>query len=87
MALFCAYTKSDSISLLKFSFGIHVQVFFCAISLVCLLKYPRSYFSSYFYFIVFIVFLFVLMLAIVISFSLTIFNVVLEDYIKNNKKN
>ena len=75
MALFCVAIRRDSVSLERFSFHSYVQVFWCEIWLVCLLKYPYSCFYSYFCFPVFVVALFVqmlleLLLAIVFSPSL-----------------
>ena len=48
MALFSAAIKRDSVSLLKFSFLSHVQIFSCEISLACRLKCPYNCFSSHF---------------------------------------
>ena len=64
MILFCAVIKRDIVSLL--SFPCHIQVFLCAISPVCHLKYPYSCLSSHFCFQVFIVFLFDIMLALLL---------------------
>ena len=44
MALFYAAIKRDSVSLFRFPFRSHVQVFSCEISPVCRLKYPYSCF-------------------------------------------
>ena len=57
MALFCAAINRYSVSLLRFPFISHVQVFSCEISLVFCLKYPYNYFSSYFGFLVIVVLL------------------------------
>ena len=57
MALFCAAFRKDSVSLLRFPFLSHVNVFLCEISLVCRLKYPYSCFSSHFCFLVIVVLL------------------------------
>ena len=75
MALSCAAVMRDSVSLLRFPLLSHDQVFTCAISAVCRLKYPYSCFSSHLCFLVFVVFLLVhmlmlLFLAAVISLSL-----------------
>ena len=48
MTLFCAAIRRDSVSLLRFPFYSHDQVFSCEMSLVCYLKCPCSYFSSHF---------------------------------------
>ena len=40
MVLFCVTIKRDSVSLLRFPFLSHVQVFSCEISFVCLFKCP-----------------------------------------------
>ena len=83
MALFCAAIRRDSVSLLRFLFLCHVQVFSCEISLVCRLKYPYSCFSSHFYFLVIIIeliiALFVLYLVAAIILSLLFFYVVFES--------
>ena len=52
MALICATIKRDSVFLLRFPFLNHIQVFSWEISLVYLLKYPFSCFSSHFWFLV-----------------------------------
>ena len=57
MALFCAAIRRESVSLFRFPFLGYVQVFSYTISLVCLLKYPYSCFSSHFCFLVIIVLL------------------------------
>ena len=46
MGLFCAAIIKYSVSLIKFPFLNYVQFFSCDISLVHLLKYPYSWFSS-----------------------------------------
>ena len=70
--LFYAAIRKNSVSLLKFSFLSHVQVFSYELTLVCRLKYPYSCFSSYFCFLVIFVplmlVLSVLFLGTVISF-------------------
>ena len=48
MALFCAAIWRDLVSLLRFLFLSHVQVFLCQISLVCRLKSLCSCFSLHF---------------------------------------
>ena len=60
----CADIRRDSVSLLKFPFRSHVQIFPCEISPVCRLKYPYSCFSSNFYFLVLV--LFVMMLSVML---------------------
>ena len=62
MTLFCATISRDSISYFIFFFRWYVQIFSCAISLVCRLKYPYSYLSALFCFLSFDAFLFVLIL-------------------------
>ena len=68
MALSCAAIRRDSVSLLRFPFLNHIQVFSCEVSLVCWLK---CCFSSHFCFLVIFVMLmpglFVLFLVAVIS--------------------
>ena len=73
MALFCAAIKRDSVSLLRFSFLIHVQVFSCKISLACRLKCPYSCFSSHFCFLVIfgLLTLVLLILSLVAAISLS----------------
>ena len=72
MTLFCAANKSDSVSLFRFPFLCHVQVYSCEISPVGLWKYPLSCFSSHFCFLVIVILLilvlFVLFLVAVICF-------------------
>ena len=74
MTMFCAAIKKDSVSLLRFSFLSHVQVYSYEIFFVCCLKYPYSCLSSHFYFLVIVVLLilvlFVLFLVTVICLSL-----------------
>ena len=71
MVLFCAATRRDSLSLLRYPFLSHVQVFSCEVSLVSCLKRPSACFSSHFCFLVIVVlFVFVfsvLLLVAVIS--------------------
>ena len=62
MALFCATIRRDSVSLFRFPFLKHVQVFSCEVSSVYRWKYQYSCFSSYFCFLV-IVLPFALMLS------------------------
>ena len=50
MALFCAAIRRDSISLLRFPFLSHVQVFSCEMLLISRLKRPWVCFSSHFCF-------------------------------------
>ena len=52
IALFCAAIRSYSVSLYRFLFFNHVQVFSCVKSLVSRLKRPESCFSSHFYLLV-----------------------------------
>ena len=52
MALFCAAIRRDSVSLLKFPFLSHVQVFSFEILFISRLKHPLSCFSSRFCFLV-----------------------------------
>ena len=74
MALFCATVRRDSVSLLRFPFLSHIQVFFYEMSLVYRSKYSYSFFSSHFCFLAIVVLLilvlFVLFLVAVISISL-----------------
>ena len=57
MVLFCAAIRRDSVSLLKFSFLSHVQVFSSGMLLFSRLNRPWSCFSSYFYFLVIVILL------------------------------
>ena len=50
IALLCVAIRKDSVSLLRFPFLSHVQVFSCEILSVCRLKYPYSCFSFSFLF-------------------------------------
>ena len=52
MALFCVIMKIYSVSHLRCPFRSHFDVFLSEISPVCCLKYPYSYFSSHFSFLV-----------------------------------
>ena len=74
MALFCVAIRRFLVSLLRFPFLSHIQVFSYEISLVCRLKYPYSHFSSHFYFLVIFVLLMlvisILLLVVVISLPL-----------------
>ena len=47
MALFCASVRRDSVSLLKFPFRSHVNIFSCEIPYVYRLRYSYSYSFSY----------------------------------------
>ena len=49
---FCAAIRRESVSLLRFQFCSHVQVFLCEISLICLFKYPYGCFPSHFCFLI-----------------------------------
>ena len=51
MVLFRVAIRRDSVSLLRFPFLNHIQVFSCAISFASLLKCPYSCFSSHFCFL------------------------------------
>ena len=57
MASFCAVIKRDSVSLLRFPFFSHLQVFSCETLLISRLKRPQSCFSSHFCFLVIVVLL------------------------------
>ena len=74
IALFCAAFRSDSVSLKRFPFFSHVQVFSCEMSLVFRLKCPYDYFSFHFcflfIFVLLILVLSVLFLVAVVSFSM-----------------
>ena len=50
-----AVIRSDSVSLLKFPFLSHEEVFSCEMSFVSRLKRPKSCFSSHFCFLVIVV--------------------------------
>ena len=63
MVLFCVAIRRDSVSLLRFPFLSHIQVFSCEMLLISHLKRPYSYFSSHFCFLV-IVILLVFMLSV-----------------------
>ena len=73
MSLLCAAIQKYSVSLLRFPFLSHIQVFSYKISNVCCLKYPYSCFSSHFSFLVIVVLLifllFVLFLVAVVRFT------------------
>ena len=77
MALFSAAIRRDCLFLLRFFFLRHVQFFSCEILLIFRLKYPNSWFSFHFYFLIIavhlIIALFVLFLVAVISLSLLFF--------------
>ena len=74
MVLFGSAIWSDLVSLLRFPFLCHVQVFSCEIMPYCHLKYPYNCFSSHFCFLVIIVLLnHVLFVFTVISLSLFFF--------------
>ena len=61
MALFCAAIRRDSVSLLKFPFLSHVQVFWCEKLLISRLKRSQGYFSSHFCFLVIFFLLFIVL--------------------------
>ena len=65
----------------KFPFHCHVQVFSCAISSICRLKYQFACFSSHFYFLVLIVFMPGLILQMLILAFFVLFNVTFESFI------
>ena len=68
MTLFCAAIRRDSVSLLRFLFLSHVQVFLCEISLVFHLKCPHSCFSYHFCFLVnFVLLMLVLSLLLLVA--------------------
>ena len=73
-AIFCAVIWRGSVSFLRFHFRSHVQFSSYTISLVCRLKYPYSYFSTHFSFLVIIIVLAIMLnelfLITVISLSL-----------------
>ena len=75
MALFYAAIKRYSIFLMRFSLLSHVQAFSCEISLVCLLQYAYSCFSSHICFLVFYVFLFILILLLLLLTAAIILSV------------
>ena len=71
MVLFCAAINKDSVSLKRFPFFRHVQVFSWEISLVYRLKYPYTCFSTHFFLVIFVLLklvLSLLFLEAVISF-------------------
>ena len=70
IALFCAAIRRDSFSFEGFSFRCYIQVFSCAISPVCFLKYPYICCFSYFCFLVFVVVLLVHMLSVLLLTTL-----------------
>ena len=76
VAAFCLPLKIDSISLLRFPFFSHVQVFSCKMSLVCCLKCPyRCFSSSHFCFpIIFVL----LMLVLSVLFLVAIISILLR---------
>ena len=85
MVLFCAVIRRNSVSLLRFPFRGHVQVFSSAISSVYRLKSPYICFSSHFCFLVFVGFLFCLQLSELFCYLLiwlvfVFFNIVLESF-------
>ena len=55
MALSCAAIKRDSVSLLRFPFLCHVQVFWCEMLFISRLKRPKSCFFSNFCFLVVVI--------------------------------
>ena len=78
---FCCNLKRLSLS--RFSFLSYDQLFICAISPVCCLKYLYSCFSSHFCFLVFVIFLSILMLALLqlaaVIYFFALLNIVLES--------
>ena len=77
MALFCATIKRDLVSLVRFPFLSHVQIFSCEISLVCRLKCLHSCLFSHFCFqVIFALLILVLSIlfpVVVISLPLCIY--------------
>ena len=78
MVFLCVAIWNYSVSLIRFPFLSHIQVYYLKISLVCQLKYPYSCFTSYCCVLVivvlFILVLFVLVLVILISLALLFLN-------------
>ena len=64
MALSCAAISRDSVSILKFPFLSHIQVFLCEMLSISRLKRPQSCFYCHFCFLVIVI-----LLAIVLSVS------------------
>ena len=70
LPLFCPAGRKDSVSLSRFPFHNHIQVFSCEISLICHLKFLYSCFSFHFCFLVVLMInMFALLLVAVISIS------------------
>ena len=65
MALFCAAIRRDSVSLLKFIFHSHVQVFLCKITPVVAWN-TQTFFSSHFCFLVMVVLLVLIILSVLL---------------------
>ena len=83
MTLFCVAMRRDSVSLVRFLFLSHVQVFSCEILLICRLKYSYTCFTSHFCFLVIVVLLIlVLFVFAVISLSLIFFMYSLSRFIE-----
>ena len=61
MALFCTAIGRDSVSRVKFSFLCQVQVFWCEMLFISLLRRPLSCFSSHFCFLVIFLLLFIVL--------------------------
>ena len=68
MALFCAAIWRDSVSILKFPFLSHIQVFSREMLFISRLKLSLSCFSSYFCFLVIVILLvFVLLVLFLVA--------------------
>ena len=76
--LFCDAVIRDSVSLTRFPFLSHVQVFSCLISLVCHLKYLYCCFSSYFCFLVIFV---LLILVLSVLFQIAVISLPLRFFL------
>ena len=75
MALFCAAIRRNSVTLFRFPFLSHVQLFSCEISL-CRLKYPYSCFSFHAYFLVIVISLIIVLFLFAV---IALFYVVFES--------
>ena len=76
MASFCTAVYSDLIPLFRFPLHSHVLAVLYTISLVCLLKYSLSCFSSYFCFLDFIISIFLFVLAFLLLLFLFLVTVI-----------
>ena len=81
IVLFCAAIRRDSVSILRFFFLSHDQVFLCDILLVCRLKCPCSCFSYHFCFMAILA---LLMLVLSILFLITVINLLLQFLMKSS---